>query len=333
MICGRGALNKIFQTLSKIGSAILSVLALLKFVFIVAVVGLVSWGALKGVFDSQLTDDEWLAKQTILPEISAIASSSSMTAFAKRTLIENNPALVDRSTLNDLCSNSSGVSFGCFRKKGNVTKILIADLRSSRVSEIVDVTTAHEMLHAAYDDLDEDAKLEFRKMAENFLKNSNERDFVFERLKLYEKEAAHGQLNEVHSILGTEILNLSPELELHYAKFFVNRASVVSKANSFKDIFDSHYMKIVEFDSTIEGLGARIEANQRAARIVEIEIKSKERLANMMSEVEIIALNRQISDYNNMVEEQKMDVAKYNSLVGKRNRVVDAISKLTASIQ
>ncbi len=42
------------------------------------------------------------------------------------------------------------------------------------------------------------------------------------------KKTEPGQIaNELHSILGTEIADLSPELEQHYSKYFNNRANKI----------------------------------------------------------------------------------------------------------
>jgi hypothetical protein len=49
-----------------------------------------------------------------------------------------------------------------------------------------------------------------------------------EKLAYYDKTEPGMRDNELHSILGTEYANLSPELEKYYSQYFVDRKRVVA---------------------------------------------------------------------------------------------------------
>jgi DNA repair exonuclease SbcCD ATPase subunit len=95
---------------------------------------------------------------------------------------------------------------------------------------IMEVTAAHEMLHAAYDrlsDADRERLGEKLKRAARRVQDPR----LLKVLKEYETNQPNIFVNELHSHLGTELQDLGdPELEEHYEQYFENRQQVVALA-------------------------------------------------------------------------------------------------------
>jgi chromosome segregation ATPase len=65
--------------------------------------------------------------------------------------------------------------------------------------------------------------------------------------------------NELHSIFGTEVASLSPELEAHYAKFFSDRSKVVDLNASFEAVFDQIHEQETSLAAQVTAAGDAID--------------------------------------------------------------------------
>ncbi len=169
------------------------------------------------------------------------------------------------------------------------------DVTDQRLNGVIQVTAAHEVLHAEYDRLSRTERENVDKLAAEFFANlSNDRiKRTIERYKSKDPSVVPGEL---HSILGTEIRDLSPELETYYSRYFSDRSKIVSYSEGYEQTFVDLSNQVEEYDFQLESLKNTIESNR-----VEIQGQSgdierqKQRLDNLLS-------SGQTEDYNSSVE-------------------------------
>jgi len=138
------------------------------------------------------------------------------------------PAVTAGDSFNDTCGaleEGTGV-LGCYLPQTRT--ILLFDVTDDRLDGVEEVVAAHEMLHAAWDRMSASEKAELEYMLEAEAEARADDKKFSDRMALYARAEPGERLNELHSIIGTELDEISPELEAHYAEFFDDRSVVVA---------------------------------------------------------------------------------------------------------
>lgn len=191
------------------------------------------------VFSNQHGIRDYFAAQKYKPdaEISKIENRIKPTTTAKTVFYASNPKVENSEEFNQNCKNHEEGSaiLGCYKS----SEIHIYDVKNSKLDGIKDVTAAHELLHAIWERM----SLSERDKIGKLLNTEYERvkDADFEKLmQSYDRTEPGERINELHSLIGTEQLEISKELEEHYAKFFKNRREIAqiyqSYNKNFKDL-------------------------------------------------------------------------------------------------
>jgi hypothetical protein len=230
------------------------------------------------------------------------------------------PKIEDGQDFNSHCSKTGEktVVLGCYTAQ----KIYVYHVTDSRLNGVVQVTAAHEMLHAAYERLNDTAKADVNKMLEAELPKVTD-----ERLKglidLYNKTEPGELLNEMHSILGTEYGNLTPELETYYKQYFTDRSKVVGFANGYQAVFFASQQKITALAGQLDALKGQIDTNTQllAQQKATLDADAAE-LARLRSS-DTAAYNRAVPPYN-------AKVVAYNNLVYATRKLIDQFNALVA---
>jgi hypothetical protein len=236
------------------------------------------------------------------------------------------PQLNDRADFNRNCQdllNESSMILGCYDGQ-----IYIFNISDERIAGAKYVTAAHEMLHAAYDRLGIFEKNRVNGLIEAEIKNTSDPN-ILEQLEMYGQLEPGQEINEMHSVLGTESRNLSPELEKYYGRYFYDRALVVAEHEQYKAVFDelerraeTAEQKATALESQIESLRSSYEA---AADRLSADIDNFNASANYFDEAsfyarrsEIISrqnvLSRQVDEINLMIDEYNGYVAELQAL-------------------
>lgn len=176
----------------------------------------------------------WQFKPT--PDIAAISRRTKLTEHGKFYFYASRPQLDGREQFNNACkalATEQTVVLGCYVGM----RIYLFDIDNPKLDGIKEVTAAHEMLHAAYDRLSPEEREHVDGLIEDQLRTlSDER--ILELIKEYDKTEPGQRLNELHSILGTEVAALSPELEKYYTQYFEDRSVVVALADGYSSVFE-----------------------------------------------------------------------------------------------
>lgn len=163
-----------------------------------------------------------------------MASRSSMNDNGRFLFYASTPSVQDRNEFNQFCRKivEKSAVLGCYTSG----QIYIYNISDPRLDGIKDVTAAHEMLHAAYDRLSPNEKSEVDAMIETAAAQVDS-ESLKRKLELYDTTEPTQRLNELHSMLGTEIKSLPPDLETYYARYFTNRLTLVSLSERYEQVF------------------------------------------------------------------------------------------------
>lgn len=200
---------------------------------------------------NQLLDRYYLRNYTPPTQVAALSSQATMTPVGQRLFYRANPQIdTTRSQLVQDCkiTNDKTIELGCYL---STDKIYLLNIDEPNLKDEMTVTAGHEMLHAVYARMSKKEKKKLDPQLDQVAKTITDASFQA-RMKEYETSEPGEYYNELHSILGTEQAQLTPDLEAHYAKYFSNRAQIVSYSDQFNQAFDGLHTEITQLDSDIK---------------------------------------------------------------------------------
>lgn len=283
---------------------------------------------------------DWVKLRGYTPssEIEALADDTAMEAYAKRLFYVNRPVIADKDTFNTHCRhNEHSIVLGCYMP--GQQGIYLLNVSDERLSGIKEVTAAHEMLHAAYERLSSSERQRIDELLQSTYDEIKDTR-IRETVEQYRKQDPSIVLNELHSILGTEVSTLPTELESYYAKYFSDRTKVVRYAEQYEHAFIERRSKVRQMDAELAALKADIDA-------VSQEIAEEDtRLKNMRNQMNSYRTGGQTDAYNQLVPEYNSQVAafnghiddvgaqiiRYNALVQERNDIASEQAELVQAI-
>lgn len=216
-------------------------------------------GALTLVINRQAVLDQLSVWQyTPSAEIVSFAERSGMSDTGEFYFYTSHPSLLDASAFNKECDRKEhGTAIlGCY----NGQYIYIYNVPNKDLDGIREVTATHEMLHAAYDRMSETEKQNIHGLLEAEYDKLRSDKNVAERMAFYDRTEPGERDNELHSVIGTEVLSLSPELENHYRRYFSDRSKVVMLHQKYAAIFTDLQTRADALSAQLTELGDKIEA-------------------------------------------------------------------------
>jgi hypothetical protein len=169
-------------------------------------------------------------------QVAAIKERLALTPRGSFLFDASSPSLQSADEFNESCRQrheTNNPIIGCYVDKS----IYIFEVSNDELNGIEETTAAHELLHAVYERLDQDE----REKLDTELSAAYERvktPELSERMKYYEVSEPGHELNEIHSILGTENIDLGHTLEEHYKKYFTARNKIVTFHDSYSSTFN-----------------------------------------------------------------------------------------------
>jgi uncharacterized protein YukE len=230
------------------------------------------------------------------------------------------------------------IVIGCFQSGQRGISVL--KVTDERLDGVEVVTAAHEMLHAAYERLSSAERKQVDGWLQSYQANGLKDQRIKDTLENYKKSEPGQQLNEMHSIFGTEINDLPTDLENYYAKYFTNRHQVTAAASHYQQAFTTRQAQIKTFDEQLDAMSATIKRHteQLDSQGVAIE-KERARLDKLRTGDDVTAynqgvepFNRQVNTYNTLLEQTKALIDQYNQLVEKRNAIAAQTIELQRAI-
>ncbi|MDH4364717.1 MAG: hypothetical protein OEY70_11620 [Acidimicrobiia bacterium] len=252
------------------------------------------------------------------PTFDAIAARTTMTPEARELLARSSPELTDRSSIGQRCSLEPDVSvLGCYQT-GHIAVLSVTD---PRLDGITETTTAHEMLHAAWASLGavERSRLVALLQAAYQAHATAE---LSERLDVYRAIDPAVIDSELHSILGTEVAGLGPDLEAYYTRWFTDRSAVVTLAQEAQGTFSSLRQQVDDLDAQLAAKRAKLDAEDADLRAQRADLDARS------AELDSLRAEGRYAEYNAGVDPFNTDVAAFNSAAGAHQQAVDGYNDL-----
>jgi hypothetical protein len=289
-------------------------------------------------FTQDLQDWSKLLTYQPSPEIARLATSTTMTDTARRLFYVNQPTIESRKSALNLCQSSEHtVVLGCYvSNKG----IFLQAVTDPRLQGVMEVTAAHEMLHVVYQRMSLFEQTQINKQLQKVLaqlQNSRIRKLV----QTYNDQDPKSVNNELHSILGTEVRNLSPELEEHYRKYFTARSSIVALSERYEGVFTelrgkakSLSQQLKTQQSALEQLAAQVKQESEAVESERSSLQSSIS-TNPQSDnsSRVSSFNYRVQSYNQLVSQLKAQTDAYNQMVNEHNSLALEEKSLVESLE
>ena len=215
------------------------------------------------VFNRQIIVDNvyaWQYEPT--SEISAFAERTGMSAKGKFLFYASQPSLEGTQAFNEQCSRieKSTAILGCYDGR----QIYIYDVPNQKLDGIREVTGAHEMLHAAYIRLSERNKKEVDALLDVEYDKIKDNAEFSERMEFYARTEPGERHNELHSIIGTEVADISESLEEYYRQYFADRSKTVALHGQYASVFAELQARGKELSEQLTLLADQIDSNTAA---------------------------------------------------------------------
>jgi hypothetical protein len=292
------------------------------------------------------------------PEVERLATVTTMTPEAQQLFYQQDPEIVPKQSFHTHCRQASHalektIILGCYRSNGYKGRILIQSVTDERLQGTMEVTAAHEMLHAAYHQLsavERDWLASKLKKARQLVKEPR----LLSILKRYEAGDPAIYLNELHSHLGVELSDLGdPQLEKYYQKYFLDRQQVVALAQESQGTLNQLKAQTSQLKPEIETLEASLKEEAALIRQMSDELKTRwQNLDQMQSDLMNLKLqaeqslrqgdaglvsefefaqsryNAEVSDYNIQVQENQDRVAQFNQQIESYEQKIKTYNQL-----
>lgn len=258
--------------------------------------------------------------------VSQLATDTTMTGEARHMFFVFHPDLIqDKATFNQRCPHyEQTIVLGCYVSNRG---IYLYDVQDPRLQGVKQVTAAHEMLHVGYQRLSRSERKRVDEvLQEAYAQVTDAR--IRSTIESYQKDGADVN-NELHSILGTEVAALPPELEAYYKQYFTDRAVVVSFAMAYEKEFSSREQRVADYDARLAGLKTQINANEMDLEVRATQLEAERRRLDGLLAAKnyqpynagVITFNASVQQYNALVATTRTQIDEYNRLVNERNQL------------
>jgi hypothetical protein len=237
-------------------------------------------------------------------EVASIESRLELTTKAKALLYRSKPQIDSKTAFNSDCeTRPHELELGCYYHQ----QIFVLKIDNVSLEPEMDVVTAHELLHAAWNTMSAGERQHLSTELQRVY-TQVATDDLRERMTGYTQSEPGEEMNELHSILGTEFANLSPTLETHYAKYFAQRSVIVAAHAAYSAVFNDRRTELESELATIRNLKGQLGVlNQQME-----SYKSGGQIDRYNALVP--RQNRMVDDINRRIEEYRQGVDEYNAL-------------------
>lgn len=227
---------------------------------------------------------------------------------------------------------------GCY----GLGKIYVYNITNPQLDGIEEVTAAHETLHAIWERTSpaEQQRLgtllraDYNRLADSELKT---------RMDYYSRTEPGEFENELHSIIGTEMTGISPELETYYAQFFKDRSKVLAFHTQYESVFntlttqsDDLYQQLVTLGKSIEARSIQYNADTKQLSADMDSFNSRAQTSGFSSQDQFNRERSALVSRSNQLETDQVsinnDVATYNKLYAQYDALGKQIQLLNASL-
>ena len=241
------------------------------------------------------------------PAVVELADTTGMIGLGRRIFFASIPGIDDAEELNANCSDieTTMIILGCYARG----RIHVFNVRDERITAAKYVTSAHEMLHAAYARLSKSERDLIERLLEEAYQYASVDDELREVMDEYSRVEPGQRYNELHSIIGTEHAELFPELEKYYTRYFKDRGRIVDMAVQYRKVFKN-----------LEDEQARLKVQlDRLAAIIDADTSFLETM--------ILWLNRDIDDFNGKIFNSRYEFNAEREILIEKEREINRFKR------
>ena len=209
----------------------------------------------------RVTDQFTVWNFTADATIDSYAERSTMTDEGRFLFFASRPEVSPAGEFDAHCSSQLedvGI-LGCYQHADK--RIYLYDVTDDRLDGIEEVVAAHEMLHAAWDRMSAAERDTLEPLLEAAAATKADDPDFAKTLEYYAQAEPGERLNELHSIIGTEFPDVSPELEAHYALYFSDRAALVQLHETSHAVFQQQQDAIDVIVAQLEALQESVDTD------------------------------------------------------------------------
>ena len=274
-------------------------------------------------------------------DLSSIASSLNLTSRAKLILRATHPELQEKASFNQSCNSHSQEIYvlGCYREDQD--RLYVYNVNSSELPGVREVTTAHEMLHAAYHRLLFWEKLDLKDQLQSVYDHLPAGSDLRTSMQNYHPDEFY---DELHSRIGTEVKDLPAPLERYYQRYFTDRQLIVKFNEQYHNVFTELQRQTDRLKESIEAKKQSIEnktkeyqTQKQQLNEVISDFNSRATRGDFSSQSDfytkrqsivfrIDTLNREYDQLKQAIEELNSEIAKYNQSIYHNNELIDQIN-------
>ncbi len=237
------------------------------------------------------------------PEMVQIRDDLGLTSRGELIFNASQPELNSKEEFNNRCrTDEVSAILGCYTEQ----KIYVYNITDEELDGIIELTTAHELLHAVYGRMSISDRDNLRDVLEKVY--SENLDVLKDEIEEYKSVE---QLEEIYVRVGTEIKKLPDVLEDHYASIFKDQDKVVDFYEKYIKVFREVENKFKELESEMEELNTQIDSK------------------TMDYENGVTVLNAEIDRFNNCANTPGCFSSDYEFSI-KRNELLYRQSELQA---
>lgn len=270
--------------------------------------------------------DWWKLRDYQAPvSVSSLATQDTMSNYARKVFYVNKPMVENKLKFSKSCPNDTkeqSIVLGCYHS--DQAGIYLLSVSDQRLNGVEQVTAAHEMLHAAYDRLSSSERRRVDKLLEDYYKNHLNDPRIIKTIDDYKRTEPKDLVNEMHSIFGTEIANLPPQLEDYYQRYFTNRPKIAAYAAKYQGEFSSRQTTVDSADQQLSVLKSEIETSEFDLNRKQITIDNeRQKLVSLRNNGNLASYNAGVPIYNNLVDEYNKQVQTVRNLIARYNQIVE----------
>jgi hypothetical protein len=273
---------------------------------------------------------DWVKLHSYQPpsQIAQLARQTTMTPAAQHFFYINHPQIDAASKFNSQCdAREQSIVLGCYR--GGESGIFILKVTNHKeLNGVMQVTAAHEMLHAAYDRLSDTERNRVDQELQNFYQNGHVSNAIKTEMAAYKRTEPNQVVNEMHSVFGTEIADLPPALEQYYSRYFSDRHKVTADAAHYQAAFRDRRAQIDQLTGQLNTLKSQIDANEATLHQQSTQLDQRrqqlegEKHNPRQYNSDAREYTSQVQTFNDLLAKTKQQIGQYNGLVKQLNKLV-----------
>lgn len=284
----------------------------------IATTGLLFVGIFGLIFQQDIRDTVEGFSYTPTRTVEEIQARIGITPKGERVFHATAPSVVGAEEFNKECPRQEQASpiVGCYKPNDS---IYIYDVANESLSGMREVTAAHELLHAVWRRMSTAQQEQIGVQLQRVYERTATEAFE-DRMAYYERTQKGQELNELHSILGTEERELTPELEAHYAQYF-DRKAVVALYEGYQEYYDSLQATVTSLQKKLDRLAVTISDDNTSYLVEASQLEAKIRSFNARAQNGSFSSQQQFSAERYQLERE---VARLDA---RRAAVNDAIKE------